>query len=255
MLPLRDNIRTDGFPVVTVALIALNAVAWLLYQLPDLEGSVRQAGFFPCQVTATCPDPGLLPVSLRPAGAGWIADAFSSMFLHGSWIHLIGNMVFLWIFGKAVEDRMGRSRYIAFYLAAGLTATALQSAITLALGTEIDGYNIDALIPTIGASGALAGVLGAYFVLFPRARVLTIFFIFLILPLEIPAFIFLGGWFAFQLWQGGFELLAPDGIGAGGVAFFAHVGGFLFGAVTVKLIVATRRVRPAQHPPWERAER
>ena len=253
MIPLRDNIPTGRFPIVTVVFITINVVAWLLYQLPDLESSVREAAFFPCQVSG-CPDPALLPPSLRPAGAGWVADAFTSMFLHGSWIHLIGNILFLWIFGNNVEDRMGRAKFVVFYLAAGLGATALQSAITLRFGQELDGINVDALIPTVGASGAIAGVLGAYLVLFPRARVLAIFFIFFIIPFEIPAFIFLGGWFIFQLWQGGFDLLSPDGIGTGGVAFFAHVGGFAFGVLTVKLFTARLRAGPAP-PPWERAER
>lgn len=244
---------------MTVVFIAINVIAWLLYQLPDLEQSVVQSAFYPCEVSG-CPDPRDFAPEVRgffpePGGAGWIVDAFTSMFLHGSWIHIIGNMLFLWIFGNNVEDRMGRARFVVFYLAAGLGATALQSAITLQFGQEIEGINIDALIPTVGASGAIAGVLGAYLLLFPRARVLTIFFIFLIIPIEIPAFIFLGGWFIFQLWQGGFDLLSPDGIGTGGVAFFAHVGGFAFGVLAVKLFTARRRPPATQHPPWERAER
>ena len=234
-------------------LIAINVIAWLLYQLPDLESSVREAAFFPCQVNG-CPDPALLPPSLRPAGAGWIADAFTSMFLHGGWLHIASNMLFLWIFGSSVEDRMGRARFVVFYLGTGLGATALQTAITLQFGQELEGINLDALIPTVGASGAIAGVLGAYLLLFPRARVLMIFFLFLIIPIEVPAVLFLGGWFAFQLWQGGFDLLSPDGIGGGGVAFFAHIGGFIFGALTIKLFTVRAGPRPPRQPPWERAE-
>ncbi|MGI9658604.1 MAG: rhomboid family intramembrane serine protease, partial [Gaiellaceae bacterium] len=138
---------------------------------------------------------------------------------------------------------------------AGLGATALQSAITLQFGQELDGINVDALIPTVGASGAIAGVLGAYLLLFPRARVLVIFFIFFIIPFEVPAALLLGGWFLYQLWQGGFDMFAAsDGIGTGGVAFFAHVGGFVFGVLAVKLFTARLRTGPAP-PPWERAER
>ena len=262
MIPLRDNIPTERFPVVTVVFIAINVIVWLLYQLPDLDQSVIESAFYPCEISG-CPDPqdfrpqdrAFIP---QPGGAGWLADAFSSMFMHGSWIHIIGNMLFLWIFGNNVEDRMGRVRFVVFYLAAGLGATALQTAMTLEFGQTIGSVNVDALIPTVGASGAIAGVLGAYLLLFPRARVLAIFFIFLIIPLEIPAAFFLGGWFIFQLWQGGFDLFAPDGIGTGGVAFFAHIGGFVFGFLAVKLFTARPRgprLRPAPEPPWERAER
>ena len=260
MIPLRDNIPTSRFPIVTVVLIAINVIAWLLYQLPDLDQSVIESAFYPCAVSG-CPDPRDFdprdrPFIPQPGGAGWIADAFTSMFMHGSWIHIIGNMLFLWIFGNNVEDRMGRPRFIVFYLAAGLAATALQSAITLEFGQTIAGVNIDALVPTVGASGAIAGVLGAYLLLFPRARVLAIFFIVLIIPFEVPAFFFLGGWFVFQLWQGGFDLLSPDG-GTGGVAFFAHIGGFIFGFLAVKLFTATPRIgrRREPDPPWRRAER
>ena len=260
MIPLRDNIPTNRFPVVTVVFIAINVIVWLLYQLPDLNQSVVEAAFYPCDVSG-CPnpldfDPRDRPFIPQPAGAGWIADAFSSMFMHGGWIHLIGNMLFLWIFGNNVEDRMGRPRFIVFYLAAGLAATALQTVITLEFGQTVAGVNLDALIPTVGASGAVAGVLGAYLLLFPRARVLAIFFIVLIIPFEVPAFFFLGGWFVFQLWQGGFDLLSPEA-GTGGVAFFAHIGGFIFGFLVVKLFTATPRIgrRPEPDSPWQRAER
>ena len=262
MIPLRDNIPARRFPVVTVTLIVINALVWILYQTPDLEESVRQGGFFPCQLNSSCAAPEQVPPGLRAGGPGWVVDAFTSMFMHGGWLHIIGNMLFLWIFGNNVEDTLGRGRFVAFYLASGLAAVGLQSYITLQFGSTVGPVNVDALIPVVGASGAIAGVLGAYLLLFPRARVLSIFFFFLIIPLEIPAVFFLGGWFLFQLWQGGFGLLSPDQAGGGGVAFFAHVGGFVFGALTVKLFgfrgPPTFRRWPRytpQSPAWPRAER
>jgi membrane associated rhomboid family serine protease len=147
---------------------------------------------------------------------------------------------------------MGRVRFIVFYLAAGFAATALQTFITLQFGTLEDSA-----VPNVGASGAIAGVLGAYFLLYPHARVLTfVILIFVFLPFEIPALVFLGIWFLFQLWQGGFDLFAPTGMGTGGVAFFAHIGGFVFGLLTVHLFTAGRRPRPRgrRTPAWPRAE-
>jgi membrane associated rhomboid family serine protease len=237
VFPIKDNIPTRRFPVVTVALIAVNAAVWLFYQLPDLEGSVIEAGWVPCDFQGTCnaPEPD------------WPVDAITSMFMHGSWIHILGNMLFLWIFGNNVEDRMGRLPFLAFYLAAGLAATATQTFVTLQFGTFEDST-----IPNVGASGAIAGVLGAYFLLFPQARVLTfVVLIFVFLPFEVPAMVFLGVWFLFQLWQGGFDLLAPAGSGTGGIAFFAHIGGYVFGLLVALPLRARRRPRT---PPWPRAE-
>jgi membrane associated rhomboid family serine protease len=159
------------------------------------------------------------------------------MFMHGSWIHIGGNMLFLWIFGNNVEDSMGRVRFFLWYLAAGLAATAVQTFVTLQFAS-----NADASIPNIGASGAIAGVLGAYLVLLPQARVLTAFFVILIFLREIPAILFLGVWFVFQLWEGGWAILHPQS--GGGVAFFAHVGGFVFGAATVYLVATRRPLQP-----------
>jgi membrane associated rhomboid family serine protease len=157
------------------------------------------------------------------------------MFMHGSWLHIIGNMLFLWIFGNNVEDAMGKLRFLVFYLLAGLAATALQTAVTLAAGSDMA-----AAVPNLGASGAVSGVLGAYLVLLPTARVLTILFYFIV---EVRAYLFLGFWFLFQLWQGGFSLVQPDA--GGGVAFFAHIGGFVFGAATVRLFMKRPPLRPA----------
>jgi membrane associated rhomboid family serine protease len=240
LLPIKDNIPTQRFPVVTVAIIGLNAAVWLIYERAQpTDQSVLQSAWFPCEVHGTCTAPG----------PGWPVDAFTSMFMHGSWLHILGNMLFLWIFGNNVEDRMGRIRFAIFYLAAGLAATALQTWVTLQWGTVQDSE-----VPNLGASGAIAGVLGAYFLLFPAARVLTfVIIIFIFTPFEVPAVVFLGIWFLFQLWDGGFDLLAPSGHGTGGVAFFAHIGGFLFGMLTV-LLFRMRGPRKPVTPAWPRSE-
>jgi hypothetical protein len=224
VLPLRDNAPTRHFPVMTAALILANIAVWVLYQLPDLEQSVNEWAYHPCEVEGSC----------RQVGEGWLPTAFSSMFMHGSWMHLLGNMLFLWIFGNNVEDTMGHVRYLIFYLAGGLAATALQTFVTLGYGSPAEGA-----IPNVGASGAVSAVLGAYLVLLPRARVLTFIFIFL---QEIPAVFFLGFWFVFQLWSGSVALSHPQE--GGGVAFFAHVGGFVFGFLAVKAFQTRRPLRP-----------
>jgi membrane associated rhomboid family serine protease len=159
------------------------------------------------------------------------------MFLHGSWIHIGGNMLFLWIFGNNVEDAMGKVRFFLWYIAAGLAATAVQTWVTLQFSDAAG-----ASIPNVGASGAIAGVLGAYFVLLPNASVLTAFIFFLIFLREIPAIYFLGIWFLFQLLEGSFSVLQPQA--GGGVAFFAHVGGFVFGLATVRLLARRGPLRP-----------
>ena len=226
MFPLRDNVPTRTKPVVTTALIAINVAVWLFYQLPDLDKSVNQLAFHPCEVNDSC----------RQVGEDWWLTSLTSMFMHGSWLHLGGNMLFLWIFGNNVEDRMGRVKFIAFYLLGGFAATALQTWVTFNWGSSGD-----TLIPNLGASGAISAVLGAYTLLYPTAGVLTIVFYFLV---EVPAFLFLGVWIFFQLWQGGFSLLHPEA--GGGVAFFAHIGGFVFGLVTVYLFATHgQRARPA----------
>jgi membrane associated rhomboid family serine protease len=228
VFPLKDNVPTRSFPIVTAALIAVNAAVWIFYQLPDLNGSVLELAYQPCEVTTSCP-PG------AAVGEGWEVTWLTSMFMHGSWLHIIGNMIFLWVFGNNVEDAMGRIRFLAFYLLAGIAATALQTTVTLWMGTAED-----AAIPSVGASGAVSGVLGAYLILLPTASVLTLVFFFL---LEVPAALFLGFWFLFQLWEGGFSLLMPQE--GGGVAFFAHIGGFVFGAVTVRFWVKRPPLQPA----------
>ena len=231
MFPLRDNVPTRSFPYVTVALIAANVLIWLLEVggTPAQEDIYRY-GYYPCTVDGPCLSPPI-PAGIEPLSA-WVA-AFTSMFMHGDWLHLIGNMVFLWIFGNNVEDAMGHGRFLGWYIAAGLAATAAQSTVTLWFGTPVD-----ASIPNVGASGAIAGVLGAYLLLYPGARVLTLFGW---IPVELPALLFLGFWFLFQLWLGSFQLLEPES--GGGVAFFAHIGGFMFGMLTILLVAKRRKNR------------
>lgn len=225
MLPLRDNVPTRRFPVVTVALIAVNVLVWVLYQLPDLNGSVDELAFHPCEVEDSCPT----------VGQDWPLTALTSMFMHGSWAHLLGNMLFLWIFGNNVEDALGHVRYLLFYLAGGIVATAAQTFVTLAWGSEQDGT-----IPHVGASGAVSAVLGAYLLLLPHAKVLTLIFFVI---REVPAIAFLGIWFLFQLIDGSAALVHPQE--GGGVAFFAHIGGFFFGFLLVKLVQQRRPLAPS----------
>ncbi len=195
---------------------------WLLYELPDLQSAVAHASFYPCSVNGDCSAP-------EPWGFSW----FTSMFMHGSWDHILGNMLFLAIFGKNVEDAFGSVRYLAFYLAGGFFATATQTVMTLLFGTARDAH-----VPNLGASGAIAAVLGAYFVLYPKSRITTWFFYVIVRP---PAWFFLGGWFLYQLVEANYGLFGPVSSG-GGVAFFAHVGGFLFGFVLARVLLRAGQV-------------
>jgi len=177
----------------------------------------------------SAPDPSL------PAGElSALPGALTSMFMHGGWDHIVGNMLFLWVFGNNVEDALGRGRFLVWYLAGGLAATAAQTFVALWFGSPEE-----ASIPHVGASRAVSAVLGAYLVLLPTARVLTLFGWLLV---EVPALLYLGIWFAFQLWAGSASILQPQL--SGGVAFFAHVGGFVFGALTVRLAATRRPLRP-----------
>jgi membrane associated rhomboid family serine protease len=233
MLPLKDNVPTRAFPLVTVALIAANVVVWLWEWESGVEKEVLHYGYYPCSVEGPCVVPASTVDHLP-----WFAGAFTSMFMHASWIHIGGNMLFLWIFGNNVEDSMGRARFLVWYLVAGLAATATQTFVTLAF-TDAAG----ASIPNIGASGAIAGVLGAYVLLLPQASVLTAFIVGLIFLREIPAVWFIGFWFLLQLLEGGFSIAQPQA--GGGTAFFAHIGGFVFGLATVKLFTERPPLRPA----------
>jgi membrane associated rhomboid family serine protease len=238
VLPLKDNVPTRTTPVVTIGLIAVNALVWF-WELGGrgVDYHVFRDGYYPCAVAGPCRIPTPFPVHPLP----WYEGAFSSMFMHASWQHILGNMLFLWIFGNNVEDALGKVRFLVWYLAAGLAATALQTVVTLAAGNVQD-----ASIPNIGASGAIAGVLGAYFVLLPRARVLTLIIIGFIFIREIPAVWFLGIWILLQAWSGGLALLAPQA--SGGTAFFAHIGGFAFGLATILLVTKRRPTIPPRLP-------
>jgi membrane associated rhomboid family serine protease len=230
LIPIRDNVPTRHFPVVTVGLIVANVLFYFLYQDGGLSapaGPINELAFHPCEVDDSC----------AVVGEDWPLTSFTSMFMHGDIIHLGGNMLFLWIFGNNVEDSMGRVRYLAFYLLAGYAATALQTVITLETAPGA------ADIPNLGASGAISGVLGAYLVILPHASVLTAIILgFIFFLREIPAVFFLGIYFLFQLWMAGLQFTHPPE--NGGVAVFAHLGGFLFGITAVFVFRKRAPLRP-----------
>jgi membrane associated rhomboid family serine protease len=237
VIPLKDDIPTRRFPIVTVILIAINVIVYFVFErgLWDLgelgNERVVEYGAIPIEIT----EPGTECVSasggttIQCGSDGFATDQapvfvtiFTSMFLHGSLLHLGGNMLFLWIFGNNIEDSMNRLIFLVFYLLSGLAALGLQVAI-----------DPDSVIPTIGASGAIAGVLGAYARLYPRARVVTVIIIIIFFTIvTLPALLVLGLWFLLQLLPAFSE---PIGNTGGGVAYFAHIGGFLFGVLAIKL--------------------
>jgi membrane associated rhomboid family serine protease len=208
---------------VTTAIIAVNVAVWLFYELPSLNSAIEHASFYPCTIDGSCDGP-------EPWWISWV----TSMFLHGSWDHILGNMLFLAVFGKNVEDRFGRLPYLLFYFAGGLAATVTQTAVTLLAGTSADAQT-----PNLGASGAIAAVLGAYFILFPGAQIRGLIGFW---PVRLSAMFFLGFWFLYQLFEANFGLFESSAHG-GGVAFFAHVGGFVFGAVVARALVANGRLQ------------
>ncbi|HWX52460.1 MAG TPA: rhomboid family intramembrane serine protease [Solirubrobacteraceae bacterium] len=257
MFPLKDNIPNERFPFVTVALVVINVIAYLLsirhggsfFGGPSSETVVHDAAIpydlsHPgkyCTVNTIVNEVGatqLQPECKQGPYPGQIPTwqtAFASMFLHGGFLHIAGNMLFLAIFGPNVEDAMGYPRFIVYYLLGGLAALAAQVAV-----------DPNATVPTLGASGAIAAVLGGYILLYPRARVLTlIFIIFFVTIIEVPAVFLLGFWFLEQIFLGSAGLATPVG-GSGGVAYFAHVGGFVFGLALVRLFA--RRHRPEPPP-------
>jgi membrane associated rhomboid family serine protease len=212
------------FPFVNVALIAANFIVFIFYELPHLDSAVFHASFYPCALAGTChaPEP-------------WEVSWFTAMFLHASWSHILGNMLFLAIFGKNVEDAFGHARYLGFYIAGGFIAAMTQGLITL-----VGGSAADAAVPMLGASGAIAAVLGAYFVLYPNSRILTLVIVF---PIRISAWVFLGLWFLYQLVEANFGLFSA-GANGGGTAFFAHVGGFVFGLIVARLLASSGVASP-----------
>jgi membrane associated rhomboid family serine protease len=231
MLPLKDTVQARSFPIVNWILIAANILVFL-YELalgPQAEALIAALGVVPVRLLSE-PDPAQ------------VLTVFSSMFLHGGWLHLISNMLALYIFGDNIEDRVGHTRYLLFYLICGVAA-----------GLTHVFFNSNSAVPTIGASGAISGVLGAYFVLFPNARVITLVPLFF-LPwfVEIPALFYLGFWFLSQLVNGALGIV----MGAqefGGVAWWAHAGGFIAGIILVWLFARQRsapRVYADQYWPW-----
>jgi len=223
MIPLKDTIPSRTVPFINYTIILINLLCFL-YQLslgPHLEKFLYAWGFVPAQFFAPL-SIGHLHLSQR------ILPLFTSMFLHGGWLHFLGNMLYLYIFGDNVEDRLGHARYLLFYLLCGVLAASAHL-IT----------NHDSRLPTIGASGAIAGVMGAYFFLYPYARVVTlIFIVFFFDIVEIPAFFFLAFWFIFQFLSG--TIIATRDAMSGGVAWWAHIGGFLAG-ILLLFVFGVRR--------------
>jgi membrane associated rhomboid family serine protease len=253
MIPLHDSVPTRRRPVLTIALIVANLAVFVWSQnastqiLLSNHGLVRvdgftavtaEYGFVPCELTMRCPngddrvdvgtftngDPAVVRVHHVPV----VATLVTSIFMHGGWAHVLGNMLFLWIFGNNIEDRVGRRRFLLFYLLGGLAAAGLQ----LAVGPSSD-------VPNIGASGAIAAVLGGYLLLYPTAAVITYIPPFFVLPL--PAIFFLAGWFALQILAASAVQVGSTG---GGVAYFAHIGGFAFGVLTIRWWVRRNEPRP-----------
>jgi membrane associated rhomboid family serine protease len=243
LFPVKDNIPTIRFPVITVTLIALNVIAYFFWQRGGLSFGDPSSQHYVCNVAnyAQIPyevtHPGTQLAArgcAAPTAPTWLT-VFTAMFMHGGLLHLGGNMLFLWIFGNNVEDSMGRVKFTLFYLLGGLAATAGQILV-----------GPDSRVPNLGASGAIAAVLAGYLVLFPRARVVTIIFIvFFFTIVELPAILFLGIWFIEQALFGYFNLSSGGGNG-GGVAYFAHIGGFVFGLLAIKLFADERKRRRQQ---------
>jgi membrane associated rhomboid family serine protease len=227
MIPLRDTVRTRTVPFVTRLLVVANVAAFVLefLQGENLDTFLETFAFIPLRF-------------FHPHLVGWtfsdaVVTIFTAMFLHGGLAHLIGNMLFLWIFGDNVEDALGHFRFLVFYFAAGVFATLLQAFVSPS-----------SAIPNLGASGAIAGVLGAYFVYYPRARIVTVVPLFILFPVvEVPAGLYLLGWFALQFWMGSEQLTRAGRAAAshGGVAFWAHVGGFVVGVAWALIFRPSRR--------------
>jgi membrane associated rhomboid family serine protease len=253
VIPLHDNVPTRRLSILTVALIVANIAIFVWAEHAPAErlatnlgvplrvsgftAVTAEYGFVPCEVRQSCPHgddeillgyQGSRPVYAHVHHVPVLASVVTAMFMHGSWEHVLGNMLFLWIFGNNIEDRLGRRRFIVFYLLGGLAAAVLQ----FAAGTSSD-------VPNIGASGAIAAVLGGYLVLYPRAAVVTFIPPFFFFPL--PAVFFLLGWILLQVYAAGSVQVGSAG---GGIAYFAHIGGFVFGLLTIRWWA-----RPPDRPP------
>src|SRR6266540_1049254 len=265
MLPLHDDNPTSHFPLVTLIVIALNVMAFLFWE-PTLGShtEVQQEAFFFCH--AEIPYEVTHQASLSEGGGearneisdqlgatesqardfqrflarkcpdkSWWQSVFVAMFLHGGWLHIGGNMLFLWIFGNNVEDKLGPILYLLFYIGAGIAASIGQLLV-----------DTNSVVPNLGASGAIAGVLGAYIVMFPRRRVLTLVFFFFITAIWLPAWAVLGAWFVLQLFNGVGSVTTHV---SSGVAFFAHIGGFVFGAALALLFFPKEGLGTRPPPP------
>jgi len=225
MFPLKDENPTELFPFFTLGIILACVAVWVWVQGAGMEtavlaDSVCRFGAIPAEITGHA-EPGVVElapgIECRIGGIAW-GSLVTSMFLHGSWLHLIGNMWFLWIFGNNVEDSMGHVRFLFFYLLTGLVAA----------GAHIAAHP-ESVIPTVGASGAISAIMGAYLVLYPRARVMTLLIIVIFIKIiALPAWLMLGYWFLIQLLSAG---MVPQG--GGGIAFWAHIGGFVAGVVLI----------------------
>jgi membrane associated rhomboid family serine protease len=242
VFPIKDDIPTRRFPVLTVAIIAICCAVYFLFEhgLWDLGATgnerVLEYGAIPYEIThpgKECAEAaGQLVCEGQPGVSGtapdqapWWVTIFTSMFMHGSLLHLAGNMLFLWIFGNNIEDSMDEFRFVVFYLVGGVSAVAAQVLV-----------DPNAAVPTVGASGAIAAVLGGYAVLYPRARVITVVFIVIFFTIiELPALLVLGFWILIQLFLGASDLGSQAAGGSGGVAYFAHIGGFVFGLIAIRL--------------------
>jgi len=218
MFPIYDDVPTKRFPLITVALITLNTIVYI-YEASlgeKIAEFIYSMGLLPFEITHH--------IDVFPSGPSPIyLTIFTSMFMHGSIVHLLGNMLFLWIFGNNVEDYLGRKNFVIFYLLSGVAAAFLQILL-----------NPDSKVPMVGASGAIAGILGAYLLLYPRAKVTTIIiFVFFIRLIRIPAVVVLSFWIIYQFLYGISSLAVRSG--EGGVAWFAHIGGFICGVILIKL--------------------
>ena len=250
MFPLKDNIPTDRTPYLTIAFIVINVLAYFLLQRGGIlsgpsDSGVIDYGAIPYEITHPGKQCALVAEQVvcegQPGVQGTAPDQpptilpiFTSMFMHGSLLHIGGNMLFLWIFGNNVEDSMGPLKYILFYLAGGVAADALQIV-----------FDTDSAIPTLGASGAVAAVLGGYILLYPRARVITVVFIIIFFTvIELPALLVLGLWFAQQVLFGALDYGTAGGGDEGGVAYFAHIGGFGFGVLAIRALARRRKAPP-----------
>ncbi len=223
MIPLKDDVPTRTFPFVTIALIIVNCVVFAveLLQGEKLMSFVNSFGAIPYEVTTGTDTEPLVYFPVR-------LTVFSSMFLHGGWSHLLGNMLYLWIFGNNIEDRMGHVRFIIFYFLAGVAASVAQIAVSPR-----------SMVPLIGASGAISGILGAYLLLYPKAKVLTLVPLVVFLRIiRLPAYVVLGFWIVLQIVNG---FVSLSYTAQGGVAFFAHIGGFIVGCALIKPFLIGRK--------------